>query len=75
MSGAVAQVRLRYDFGVLQLDDATRLVVVFRERRQEVLPSMELVTIDHNLPQRVRPRDLRDNKQMSINLKLLQSFS
>lgn len=50
VSGTVAQVRLRNDFGVLQLDDSTRLVVVFRESWQQVLSPVEFVTVNYNLP-------------------------
>lgn len=67
VSGTVAQVRLRNDFGVLQLDDCTRLVVVFRERWQQVLASMEFVTVNYNLPQCVCPRDLELKKKKTMH--------
>jgi len=66
VSGAVAVVR--YDFRMLYLDDATRLVIVLGERRQQVLPPVEFVTVDDYLPQRMSPWDLQISQAILFTL-------
>lgn len=58
--GARCDLSLSSDhFRVLQLDDSTRLVLVLRKCREEILPPVKFIAVYYDLPQRVRPRDLK----------------